>query len=84
MFATTGFVSGILAALAAAALYRRWLDLLLGIAATGLLLLMIWEDNPFHAEGLWERLATGALSVWLLLFATWVTGRRRAEIAGPI
>jgi hypothetical membrane protein len=72
LFATIGFCSGILAALAAGLLYRRWADLLLGLATTVFLLLMTWEENPLHAEGLWERLATGALSVWILLFAAWV------------
>lgn len=72
LFATIGFVSGILAALAAGVLYQRWLDLLLGIATTGFLLLMIWGENPVHAEGLWERLATGALSLWLLGFTLWL------------
>lgn len=83
LFATIGFVSGILAALAAGLLYRRWIDGLLGLATTVFLLLMTWEENPIHAEGLWERLATGALSVWLLLFAMWVRGWPRAQNARP-
>ena len=69
LFATLGFCSGILAALVAGLLYRRWFDGLIGLATTIFLLLMTWEENPIHAEGLWERLATGALSVWLFLFA---------------
>jgi hypothetical protein len=82
LFATIGFVSGILAALAAGLLYRRWVDGLLGLATTVFLLLMTWEENPIHAEGLWERLATGALSVWLLLFALWVMRGSRGLSVG--
>jgi Protein of unknown function (DUF998) len=81
LFATIGFCSGILAALAAGLLYRRRIDLLLGLATTIFLLLMTWEDNPIHAEGLWERLATGALSVWMLIFTTGVV-RWRNERQG--
>lgn len=81
LFATVGFCSGILAALAAGVLYRRWIDLVLGLATTAFLLLMTWEENPIHAEGLWERLATGALSLWVLVFAMWVRGWPRAQNA---
>lgn len=79
LFATVGFCSGILASLAAGVLYRRAVDLALGIATTVFLLMLIWEDNPFRAAGLWERLATGALSVWLLLFAVWVMRGRHGQ-----
>jgi hypothetical protein len=72
LFATIGFCSGILGALAAGLLYRRWLDGLLGGLTTAFLLLMTWEDNPIQAEGLWERLATGALSAWVFVFALWM------------
>lgn len=81
LFAVIGFCSGILAALAAGALYRRRLDAALGAAAAVFLLLMTWGDNPIHAEGLWERLATGTLSVWLLAFAARVMGWPRARNA---
>lgn len=77
LFATIGFCSGILAALASGILYRRWLDASIGLLTTVFLLLMTWEENPIHAEGLWERLATGALSVWLFLFARSVLRGRR-------
>jgi hypothetical membrane protein len=69
LFATIGFCSGILAALAAGFLYRSGFSLAMGIVTTVCLLLMTWTENPIHAEGLFERLATGALSVWLLVFA---------------
>jgi hypothetical membrane protein len=69
LFATVGFSSGVLAALAAGVLFRRRIDILLGLAAAGFLLLLTWEDNPIPAIGLWERLATAALSVWLMLFS---------------
>ena len=81
LFATIGFCSGILAALAAGVLFRRWVDLGLGLATTAFLLLMTWEENPIHAEGLWERLATGALSLWVLVFAMWVRGWPKAQNA---
>ncbi len=51
-------------------LFRRGFAAALGLAATVFLLLMIWSDNPLDAHGLFERLATGALSVWMLVFAT--------------
>ena len=83
LFATIGFCSGILAALAAGLLYRRRIDLVLGLATTAFLLLMTWEENPLHAEGLWERLATGALSLWLFLFAATVLRGSRGLSVGP-
>jgi hypothetical membrane protein len=69
LFATIGFCSGSLAALAAGFLYRSRFSLAMGGLTTVCLLLMTWTANPIHAEGLFERLATGALSVWLLVFA---------------
>ena len=69
LFARVGFSSGILAAVAAGLLYRRWLDGLLGLAAAFFLVLMMRANSPTDAAGLWERLATGALSIWLLMFA---------------
>jgi len=69
LFATLGFSSGVLAALVAGVVYRRRIDILLGLAAAGFLLLLTWESNPLPAVGLWERLATAALSVWLIVFS---------------
>jgi hypothetical membrane protein len=69
LFATFGFSSGVLAALAAGVVYARRIDILLGLAAAGFLLLLTWESNPIPAVGLWERLATAALSVWLIVFS---------------
>ena len=70
LFATVAFCSGILAALADGALFRRRFAAAMGVSATIFLLLMTWSDNPLDAHGLFERLATGALSLWMLVFAT--------------
>ena len=70
LFATIAFCSGILAALADGALFRRGFALAMGVLAAIFLLLMTWSDNPLDAHGLFERLATGALSLWMLAFAT--------------
>jgi hypothetical membrane protein len=69
LFATVGFSSGVIAALAAGVVYARRIDILFGLAAAGFLLLLTWENNPIPAVGLWERLATAALSVWLIVFS---------------
>jgi hypothetical membrane protein len=69
LFATLGFSSGVLAALTAGVVYARRIDIVLGLAAAGFLLLVTWKDNPIPAVGLWERLATTALSIWLILFS---------------
>jgi hypothetical membrane protein len=69
LFATVGFSSGVLAALAAGVMYDRRIDLLFGLAAAGFLLLLTWENNPLPAIGLWERLATATLSIWLIVFS---------------
>jgi hypothetical membrane protein len=68
LFATVGFSSGVLAALAAGVLYARRIDIFLGLAAVAFLLLLTWQNNPIPAFGLWERLATATLSVWLIVF----------------
>jgi len=77
LFATLGFSSGILAAVAWGLLFRRrgwsplstWYSIGSGILALILLLLMSSSRNPLHAPGLLEHLATGVLSLWLLVFA---------------
>ncbi len=77
LFATVGFSSGILAAIAWGVVFRRhgwpqsltWYSVGAGILALLLLLLMSWSRNPVNAPGLFEHLATGVLSLWLLLFA---------------
>jgi len=78
LFATLGFCSGILAAIAWGSLFRRhatlrdlsWYSFGSGLLALVLLLLMSWSENPVKAAGLFEHLATAVLSVWLLVFAT--------------
>ena len=77
LFATVGFSSGILAAIAwGLSVQRRgwpklftWYSVGTGMLALTFLLLMSWSRNPLHAPGLYEHLATGVLSLWLLVFA---------------
>ena len=77
LFATVGFLSGILAAIAWGILFRRhdrlrglaWTSVGAGVLALVFLLLMSWSRNPVNAPGLFEHLATGVLSLWLLVFA---------------
>ncbi|MCC7410421.1 MAG: DUF998 domain-containing protein [Gammaproteobacteria bacterium] len=77
LFATVGFVSGILAALAWSFTFQRrggprsltWYSLGTGILALAFLLLMSWNRGPMNAPGLFEHLATAVLSVWVLVFA---------------
>ena len=78
LFATFGFSSGILAAIAWGFSFKRqgwpqaltWYSVGTGILALVFLLLMSWSRNPLHAPGLFEHLASGVLSLWLLVFAT--------------
>jgi len=78
MFATIGFLSAILATLAWGITFRRyswlqgltWYSVGSGILALAFLLLMSWNQNPVNAPGLFEHLATGVLSLWVLVFAT--------------
>ena len=77
LFATVGFLSGILAAVAWGIIFRLqgwpqgliWYSVGTGILALIFLLLMSWGQNPVHTPGLFELLATGILSLWLLVFA---------------
>ncbi|PKO83727.1 MAG: DUF998 domain-containing protein [Betaproteobacteria bacterium HGW-Betaproteobacteria-11] len=77
LFATLGFLSGILAAIAWGIAFRRHAGLRslsgysvgAGILALIFLVLMSWSRNPVHAPGLFEHLASGVLSLWLLTFA---------------
>lgn len=77
LFATVGFASGILAAIAWGITFRRqgylrglsWYSVGTGILALIFLLLMSWSRNPVNIPGLYEHLATAVLSVWLLVFA---------------
>jgi len=78
LFATVGFLSGVLAAVAWGITFRRhgwlqgltWYSVGSGILALVFLLLMSWNRNPLNAPGLFEHLATGVLSLWVLVFAT--------------
>lgn len=77
LFATVGFLSGILATIAWGIIFRRigWPRCLIrysfvaGILALIFLLLMSWSQNPVKLPGLFEHLATGILSLWLVVFA---------------
>jgi hypothetical membrane protein len=78
LFATVGFLSGILAAVAWGITFWRhgwlqgltWYSVGSGILALVFLILMSWDRNPLNAPGLFEHLATGVLSLWVLVFAT--------------
>jgi hypothetical membrane protein len=77
LFAILGFSSGILAAIVWGFTLRRrgwpapftWYSVATGILALILLLMMSWSRDPLNARGLFEHLATGVLSLWLLVFA---------------
>ena len=76
-FATVGFCSGILATIVWGIIFRiqgwskmfTWYSVGTGISALFFLLLMSWNQNPVKTPGLFEHLATGILSLWLLVFA---------------
>jgi hypothetical membrane protein len=76
-FATLGFVSGIMATIAWGWVFSTrgwpqgltWYSVGTGVLALVFLLLMSSSRNPFNAAGLFEHLATGVLSLWLLVFA---------------
>jgi hypothetical membrane protein len=78
LFATIGFLSGILAAITWGITFRRhgwpqsltWYSVGTGVLALIFLLLMSWSRNPVHAPGLFEHLASVVLSLWVLVFAT--------------
>jgi hypothetical membrane protein len=78
LFATIGFLSGVLAAIAWGVTFRRhillqglvWYSVVSGILALFFLILMSWDRNPVNAPGLFEHLATGVLSLWVMVFAT--------------
>lgn len=85
VFATVGFGSGILSAILWGFHFRRLprfrplssFSVGTGVIALVSLLFMSWADNPVQTPGLFELLATGILSVWLLVFAsrlTWGAG----------
>lgn len=77
LFATLGFISGILAAIAWGITFQRrgwqpglnWYSVGSGILALIFLLLMSWTQNSLNAPGLFEHLATVVLSLWVLVFA---------------
>ena len=80
LFATVGFLSGVLSAIAWGIIFwRKGRTPLLagycvvsGLLALTFLLLMTWDGNPVHAVGLFEHLATAVLSLWILVFAVHV------------
>lgn len=77
LFATIGFVSGALATIACGVAFRRFgwpqglacYSIGTGMLALIFLLLMSWGQSPIKSPGLFEHLATGILSLWLLVFA---------------
>lgn len=78
LFATVGFAAGVLAALLWGVFLRRFtafrtlssFSVGSGAVAFVSLLLMSWAGNPSMPAGLFEHVATVALSVWLLAFAS--------------
>lgn len=78
LFATIGFLSGVLAAVVWGITFKQYrflqryanYSIWSGILALVFLLLMSWSSNPVNAPGLFEHLATGLLSLWILVFAT--------------
>ena len=87
-FATLGFLSGVLAAIVWGCILRRrgdglrWLgtySIASGLMALALLMLMSWAGNPVQAPGLFEHLASAALSVWVLVFALCLLRRSGVE-----
>jgi hypothetical membrane protein len=77
LFATIGFLSGIMAAMLWGVLFRRfvplrslsWFSIGSGVVALAALLLMSWKENPLGVPGLFELIATAALSIWIFAFA---------------
>lgn len=77
LFATLGFLSGILAAIAWGIVFKRhgwlrgltWYSVGSGMLALVFLLLMSWHRNPVNAPGLFEHLASAVLSLWVFVFA---------------
>jgi hypothetical membrane protein len=80
LFATLGFVSGILAAISWGIIFQRrgwppalkWYSVGSGTLALSFLLLMSWTRNPLDAPGLFEHLATVVLSLWVMVFAVYL------------
>ncbi len=78
MFATVGFCSGTLAAFVWALVCRRFAALkslapfsvVSGTVALISLLILSWSSELSLPAGLFEHLATVALSIWLLVFAS--------------
>ncbi len=91
LFATVGFSSGILAAIAWGYVLRQrgwarswlWYSVASGILALMLLLLMSSSRIPLDTAGLFEHLATGVLSLWLLVFAVRLLGQEQPAPRPP-
>jgi hypothetical membrane protein len=77
LFATIGFLAGILAAILWGVLFRglaplralSWFSIGSGVVALAALLLMSWKENPARVPGLFELIATAGLSIWVFVFA---------------
>jgi hypothetical membrane protein len=46
-----------------------WYSVASGVLGLAFLLLMVWSAEPGAARGLFERLSSGVLSLWILVFA---------------
>jgi len=82
LFATVGFLAGVSGSIAWGITLRRYnllrkyslYSVVSGSLALLFLLLMSWGENPMPAPGLFEHLATGILSLWVLVFAIVMIG----------
>lgn len=77
LFASVAFITMIVAAVLWGIVFRRYRGLgelatySVGSGVLGLVLLMliVWNAEPGSARGLFERLASGTLSLWVFIFA---------------
>lgn len=89
LFATLGFLSGILAAIAWGIAFRRyawlkgltWYSVGSGMLALVFLILMSWSRNPVNTPGLFEHLASTLLSLWVFVFAIRLMRAPRQSLA---
>jgi hypothetical membrane protein len=75
--AGVGFLALVVSTVLWSAVFRRTRDLrnlaaysvISGALGLAFLLLMVWSAEPGTARGLFERLSSGVLSLWILVFA---------------
>jgi hypothetical membrane protein len=77
LFATVGFIALVVSSVLWSVVLRRTPSLrnlaaysaASGVLGLAFLLLMVWSAEPGTARGLFERLSSGVLSLWILVFA---------------